>query len=198
MCCLLGVCLCVSPRPAPPQVSFIAVISANVVIVLLGFTYSVVSPIISIFIVVYFSLNFLVFKYQACHTSSHVTPSHLVQCMYVYLPNFESGGVYFPKVFSWTVVAMFIFQLTIAGIVSLKQAPIQAAMLVPLPIITIAFYFYCMKHFNEPAKFLTAFEAKKLVGDGVVAPEDGYIQPALTEPKIGLPAALTDVNSSDA
>jgi hypothetical protein len=118
--------------------------------------------------------------------------------MYVYLPNFESGGVYFPKVFSWTIVAMFIFQLTIAGIVSLKQAPIQAAMLIPLPIITVGFYFYCMKHFNQPAKFLTAFEAKKLLGDDVVAPEDGFVQPALVAPQVGLPEPLAEVNSSDA
>ncbi len=71
-----------------------------------------------------------------------------------------------------------VFQLTIIGIVGLKKAPVAAALLVPLPIITILFHSYCLRFLNAKARFLPAFEAKKS-DDNDELHKDAYLQPSL-------------------
>ena len=102
--------------------------------------------------------------------------------MYVILPNFESGGKYFSQLFSWTMVAMLLFQLTIIGIIGLKKALAPALVTVPLLPLTIAFWIYCKTYMEAKALNLPAFEAAKKDDDAVEPPSDGYIQPALLAP----------------
>jgi hypothetical protein len=87
-------------------------------VIFLGFTYAIVQPLIcmlplryfipfficcplAIFALSFFVLSFSVYKYL---------------CMYVYLPRWESGGAYYIKIFSWVIVAMVIYQLTVLGL----------------------------------------------------------------------------------
>lgn len=117
---------------------------------------------------------------------------HCFKCIYVYLPTFESGALYWPKLFSWTVVAMFLYQITVLGILSLKEAPIPAAFMLPLPLFSVAFYQYCIKHFDEPAKHLTLFDTlEPLECEPHVDP---FIQPALLAKPVSL---QTEASGSD-
>ncbi len=97
--------------------------------------------------------------------------------MYVLLPNFESGGVYFTSLFSWTIRALYLFQLSIIGIVGLKKAAVPSILLIPLLFVTAAFHSYCESFMQEKAAHLPAFEAKK--NDDFDIGKDSYLQPAL-------------------
>jgi hypothetical protein len=44
------------------------------------------------------------------------------QLLYVYIPQYESGGRLWPKLFKYMLTGLFIAQLTIVGVLGLKQA----------------------------------------------------------------------------
>jgi hypothetical protein len=52
-------------------------------IFIIGLTYSVIAPLVLPFVVAFFGFGYLVMKYQL---------------MYVYIPQYESGGRFWPKV----------------------------------------------------------------------------------------------------
>ncbi|XP_008808245.2 CSC1-like protein At4g02900 [Phoenix dactylifera] len=102
---------------------------------LLGLVYSVVTPIFLPFIVVFFSLSYVVFRHQIIN---------------VYDQEYESGAAFWPDVHRRLIIAMIISQLTLMGLMSTKDPKHATPVLIALPILTIWFHKYCKSRF-EPA-----------------------------------------------
>ncbi|PKA67154.1 DNA-directed RNA polymerase III subunit RPC2 [Apostasia shenzhenica] len=100
---------------------------------LLGLVYSVVTPFLLPFIVVFFGLSYLVFRHQIIN---------------VYNQEYESGGAFWPAVQRRLIAAMIIAQLLLMGLISTKDAANSTPVLLVLPVLTIWFHFYCKNRFE--------------------------------------------------
>jgi hypothetical protein len=109
---------------AAPTLDYGVAYCPHLFIFLVAITYSLIAPIIIPFATVYFALGFVVFKYQLVH---------------VFVQKFESGGVFWPVVYSKMSSSLFIAQLCLVGILGLKEVPAQAVLVVPLPVLTLLF-----------------------------------------------------------
>ena len=59
-------------------------------------------------------------------------------------------------VFFWRVIAgMIVFHLLMTGVLSLKKSFFASAAMLPLPVITILFFFFIQQHFLEPSMYLS-------------------------------------------
>ena len=109
---------------APPAVDYGVIYCPHLFIFLIAITYSVIAPIIIPFAAAYFLLGWIVMKFQLVH---------------VFVQQFESGGSFWPVVYSKMSSSLLIAQICLVGILGLKEVPAPAALVVPLPIITLLF-----------------------------------------------------------
>jgi len=58
------------------------------------------------------------------------------------------------------IVGLIVSQLTLIGLMGIKQVPGQATVLLPLPFMTLAFMSYCHKAFERKSEFLPLEESK--------------------------------------
>lgn len=121
--------MCLTPREfetaeAAPSLDYGVTYCPHLFIFLIAMTYSFISPIIIPFAACYFILGWLVFKYQLVH---------------VFVQRFESGGTFWPVVYSKMSSSLLIAQLCLVGIFGLKEVPAQAVLVVPMPILTLLF-----------------------------------------------------------
>ena len=89
------------------------------------------------------------------------------------------------------------FQITIIGVLALKAGVIQAPLMFPLPILTISFYFYCMRHFNTPAKHLPLHEALTPLDEGAIDAQ-AFMQPELKGAPLTLDNAIAEQENGNA
>ncbi|KAF9437671.1 CSC1-like protein erd4 [Entomortierella beljakovae] len=111
----------------------------NILVIVITFIYSTISPLILFASVFYFAFAVLVFKYQLA---------------YCYVRKFESSGKFFRHVFQYTTDGLIIFQITMAGELWLKNAPIAGFIVVTLIGFTIYFKILCTDLFKSRTKFL--------------------------------------------
>ncbi|KAL3682931.1 hypothetical protein R1sor_000953 [Riccia sorocarpa] len=64
-------------------------------------------------------------------------------------PKYESAAAYWPYMFGYIIVALLIKHITLMGLMGLKEAKSSTPFLLPLPICTILFYFYCKNRFEH-------------------------------------------------
>ncbi|KAG9457412.1 hypothetical protein H6P81_001920 [Aristolochia fimbriata] len=102
---------------------------------LLGFVYSVVTPILLPFICVFFGFSYLVFRHQIIN---------------VYNQNYESGATFWPDVHRRIITGLIISHILFMGLLSTKGFGESTPLLVALPVITIWFHIFCKNRF-EPA-----------------------------------------------
>ncbi|KAI3874665.1 hypothetical protein MKW92_016004 [Papaver armeniacum] len=102
---------------------------------LLGLVYSVVTPILLPFIVVFFGFAYLVFRHQIIN---------------VYNQKYESGAAFYPDVQRRLITGLVISQLLLMGLMSSKGAKQSTPLLIALPVLTIWFHRFCKSRF-EPA-----------------------------------------------
>lgn len=67
--------------------------------------------------------------------------------LYIAFPQYESGGVFWPDVFTRMCIGLLLSELTLIGVFGLKQVPVQAGFLVPLPFLTFVFWRYVRNEF---------------------------------------------------
>ncbi|BBN15907.1 hypothetical protein Mp_7g01840 [Marchantia polymorpha subsp. ruderalis] len=135
---------------------------------LLGIVYSVTTPIILPFIMVFFAFGYLAYRNQVIN---------------VYDPDYDSGAAFWPHVHGRIIVAMIIEQLTLIGLFTIKgpvgfaqtdvrNKSLSAAtfmkemlsstpFLVALPIGTMIFHVYCKKRFRAAFQFYPMVEANE-------------------------------------
>uniref|UniRef100_A0A8R7P0F8 Membrane protein C2G11.09 n=1 Tax=Triticum urartu TaxID=4572 RepID=A0A8R7P0F8_TRIUA len=102
---------------------------------LLGLVYAVVTPILLPFIIVFFSLAYLVFRHQIIN---------------VYNQQYESGALFWPDVQTRLIAALIVSQILLLGLLSTQEAEKSTVALLPLPVLTIWFHYVCKGRF-EPA-----------------------------------------------
>ena len=69
------------------------------------------------------------------------------------------------------IVATVVFQLLMFGVVSLKQSYAASVLILPLPVITLLFYFFILQHYIRPAENLSLSAAH-----GLKSPAPNFIQ----------------------
>ncbi|XP_010553667.1 PREDICTED: CSC1-like protein RXW8 isoform X2 [Tarenaya hassleriana] len=111
---------------------------------LLGFTNSVLAPLILPFLLIYFSLAYLIYKNQILN---------------VYITKYESGGQYWPIFHSTTLFSLILTQIIALGFFGLKLSPVASGFTIPLILLTLLFSEYCRQRFlpifkKHPAQVL--------------------------------------------
>ncbi|XP_057490204.1 CSC1-like protein RXW8 isoform X2 [Actinidia eriantha] len=110
----------------------------------LGFTYSLLAPLILPFLLVYFFLANLVYRNQIIN---------------VYVTRYQTGGKYWPTMHNTTIFSLVLTQIIAMGVFGLKKSPVASAFTVPLIICTLLFNEYCRQRFypifkDNPAQVL--------------------------------------------
>jgi hypothetical protein len=106
---------------------------------IVGISYSVVSPLLLVFVFAYFALGWWVNKYQL---------------MWTWVQRSESGGIYWPSVYPKMLASVFIAEFCVAGLFGLKQATAQAILVVPLVVVTIGMAWIIHTTLHLPSKEL--------------------------------------------
>ncbi|KAI6674719.1 hypothetical protein NL676_002625 [Syzygium grande] len=101
---------------------------------LLGFVYSVITPVLLPFIIVFFAFAYMVFRHQVIN---------------VYNQKYESGAAFWPDVQRRLIIGMVISQLLLMGLMSTKDAEILTPFLIVLPILTVWFHMFCKGRFES-------------------------------------------------
>ncbi|CAM8985371.1 unnamed protein product [Rhodiola kirilowii] len=102
---------------------------------LLGLVYSVVTPILLPFVLVFFALAYVVFRHQIIN---------------VYNQEYESAAAFWPDVHGRIITALIVSQLLLMGLLSTKKAANSTPLLISLPVLTIWFHLFCKGRY-EPA-----------------------------------------------
>ncbi|KAL6894492.1 hypothetical protein ACP4OV_008590 [Aristida adscensionis] len=108
---------------------------------LLGFTCSVLAPLILPFLLVYFFLGYVVYRNQFLN---------------VYCTKYDTGGLYWPIAHNTTIFSLVLTQIICLGEFGLKESPVAAGFTIPLIIITLLFNQYCRKRLLPLFKTLPA------------------------------------------
>lgn len=140
----------------------------DMLIVVVTMTYACIAPMILIPALIFFSMGLLVYKHQL---------------LYVYYPIFESGGLFWPKIYRRWIFALFISQATMLGMFILKYGYAQAYCQIALMIITFIFKMK-MKSTYTTSDSVAAhlpLELAASLDQARFGPRDGdcFIQPAL-------------------
>ncbi|TKV92083.1 hypothetical protein SEVIR_9G140400v4 [Setaria viridis] len=97
---------------------------------LLGFTCSVLAPLILPFLLIYFCLGYVVYRNQFLN---------------VYCTKYDTGGLYWPIAHNTTIFSLVLSQIICLGVFGLKESPVASGFTVPLIIFTLLFNQYCRK-----------------------------------------------------
>ncbi|XP_034674151.1 CSC1-like protein RXW8 isoform X3 [Vitis riparia] len=100
---------------------------------LLGFTCSILAPLILPILLVYFFLAYLVYRNQIIN---------------VYISKYESGGKFWPVVHNTTIFSLVLAQIIAIGVFGLKRSPVASGFTIPLVIGTLLFNEYCRQRFR--------------------------------------------------
>uniref|UniRef100_A0A453JGW9 CSC1-like protein RXW8 n=1 Tax=Aegilops tauschii subsp. strangulata TaxID=200361 RepID=A0A453JGW9_AEGTS len=95
---------------------------------LLGFTCSVLAPLILPFLLVYFFLGYVVYRNQLLN---------------VYRTRYDTGGLYWPIIHNTVIFSLVLTQIICLGVFGLKVSPVAAGFTIPLIIFTLLFNQYC-------------------------------------------------------
>ncbi|KAJ3674428.1 hypothetical protein LUZ60_005044 [Juncus effusus] len=108
---------------------------------LLGFTCSILAPLILPFLLIYFFLGFVVYRNQILN---------------VYCSRYETGGLMWPTVHNTTIFSLVLTQIISLGVFGLKESPVSAGFVIPLIILTLLFNEYCRQRFHPLFKTFSA------------------------------------------
>ncbi|CAM0147183.1 unnamed protein product [Urochloa decumbens] len=112
---------------------------------LLGFTCSVLAPLILPFLLVYFFLGYVVYRNQLLN---------------VYRTRYDTGGLYWPIAHNTVIFSLVLTQVIGLGVFGLKESPVAAGFTVPLIILTLLFNQYCR---NRLLPLFRTFPAQDLI-----------------------------------
>jgi DNA-directed RNA polymerase III subunit RPC2 len=137
-------------------------------IAMMGAIYAVSAPLILVFAAIYFSFAFVVFKH------------HL---LYVYGRAYESGGIYWPILFTRMVILL-ISMACLTGVqMVIKHALWPAIALLPAPFLLLYFMSSCNKQFHNQVNYVPLEIAKAMPKADV--PRELYVAPELRKESAG-------------
>eukprot|EP00271_Cylindrocystis_brebissonii_P007654 TRINITY_DN21220_c0_g2_i1.p1 TRINITY_DN21220_c0_g2~~TRINITY_DN21220_c0_g2_i1.p1 ORF type:complete len:363 (-),score=69.25 TRINITY_DN21220_c0_g2_i1:75-1046(-) len=143
--------------------------------ILLGFVYSVISPCLLPFLIVFFALGYTVYRHQFIN---------------VYEAQYDSAASFWPLVHNRIVAALVLEQVILIGCFAVKNATVAGACLIPLPILTLIWHFvFCKGPYENAFRLFSLEEAlKKDTVDGAQEDllqsrneflDDAYLHPAV-------------------
>ncbi|TPX60423.1 hypothetical protein PhCBS80983_g01814 [Powellomyces hirtus] len=127
----------------PPDLPYGAVYAQLLIKFLLGVSYSVAVPLILPFTSLFFSVAYLVYKYQL---------------LYVYETPLETGGSWWPKVFTLVCASMAAFQtMTLGGILLVTGSNTrgQATMVFIAVVFNVVFWWSCRRWLAPQGQFVS-------------------------------------------
>ena len=95
---------------------------------LIGTVYSTVSPIMAPVALIFFVAGAIVLRFQM---------------QTLFKPELESSGAYVPLVLYRAGVAIFVYQVTMIGVIALHEKPVASSVLLPLPVLTLFMFRAC-------------------------------------------------------
>ncbi|RAL43518.1 hypothetical protein DM860_012659 [Cuscuta australis] len=101
---------------------------------LLGLVYSVATPVLLPFIVVFFAFAYLVFRHQIIN---------------VYDQKYESGAAFWPDVHFRIIIGMITSQILLMGLMNTKGISSSTPVILVLPVLTIWFHRVCKGRFES-------------------------------------------------
>ncbi|MED6209325.1 CSC1-like protein rxw8 [Stylosanthes scabra] len=101
----------------------------------LGFTCSILAPLILPFLLFYFSLAYLVYRNQILN---------------VYVTKYDGGGKLWPIAHNAVIFSLIVSQIIALGVFGLKRSTVSSGFIIPLVIGTVLFHIYCRQRF-QPA-----------------------------------------------
>ncbi|KAK1625819.1 hypothetical protein QYE76_000416 [Lolium multiflorum] len=113
--------------------------------ILLGFSCSVLAPLILPFLLVYFFLGYVVYRNQLLN---------------VYRMRYDTGGLYWPIAHNTVIFSLVLTQIICFGVFGLKRSPVAAGFTIPLIFFILVFNQYCRTQFLPLFK---TFPAKDLI-----------------------------------
>ncbi|KAI9590980.1 hypothetical protein BDF19DRAFT_417598 [Syncephalis fuscata] len=122
----------------PPHFPFEVMYGNSIFLMLIGILFSVISPIVLLFALLNFAVALMVFRYQL---------------MYVYATKIERDGALWPTVYNQCIAAITCFQLLMVVVLNIKNAPVQACIVIPLPLITVVLWSFGKSHLMPQFKY---------------------------------------------
>ncbi|GFP82018.1 CSC1-like protein at4g02900 [Phtheirospermum japonicum] len=146
---------------------------------LLGLVYSVVTPLILPFIIVFFAFSFVIYRHQ----------------------KYESGASFWPDVHRRVIIGLVLSQILLMGLLSTMNALKSTPLLLVLTVLTIWFHRYCKDRFEPAFKKFPIREAmmkdtiertKEQKLDLKAYLHNAYVHPAMKDTEIERPKAVED------
>ncbi|XP_070006243.1 hyperosmolality-gated Ca2+ permeable channel 1.7 isoform X3 [Nicotiana tabacum] len=156
---------------------------------LLGLVYSVVTPILLPFIIVFFAFAFMVFRHQIIN---------------VYDQKYESGASFWPDVNRRILIGLGISQLLLIGLLSTKDTAKSTPLLIVLIVLTIWFHKLCKGRFESVfVKFPLEDAVVKDTVERTTEPNfnlkeylrDAYLHPVLKMVEFEVPKEIDEENN---
>lgn len=155
---------------ADVQVCYFGAELANVALILvLGLTYSFIAPSILPACALFFGLASIMYRWLFAH---------------VYEPEFDSGGMMWYDLFMCVIVGLFMGTLSLVAITLIKAQKMQAALLLPLPVLVLIFGAHCSWKIGSQSRLAALKDAVSVDEGGGQPPlfsEVAYSDPLLTE-----------------
>ncbi|KAK6937493.1 CSC1/OSCA1-like, cytosolic domain [Dillenia turbinata] len=101
---------------------------------LLGLVYSLTTPILIPFIIVFFAFAYMVFRHQIIN---------------VYDQKYESGASFWPDVHKRLLIGLVISHLLLMGLLSTNEFKKASPILIALPVLTVWFHLFCKGRFES-------------------------------------------------
>ena len=145
----------------PTRVEYEVLYSKNLLIFLVGISFSILSPIIVPFVVLYFAFAYVVWSYQLLH---------------VYIPEFENGGKFWPQVFHRIMVATIVFQLLMVGVLLLKKMWTASFFVLVLVTCSFGFWYFIHSKYHNIGKYLGLGDTRVVNSAMIRDVENAYVR----------------------
>ncbi|CAN0853772.1 CSC1-like protein RXW8 [Linum grandiflorum] len=99
---------------------------------LIGFTCSIMAPLILPFLLIYFFMAYLIYRNQILN---------------VYIKRYDTGGNFWPMIHNTTVFSLILTQIIALGVFGIKDSPVASGFTIPLIICTLLYSAYCRARF---------------------------------------------------
>jgi len=101
----------------PPSVDYGTAYVKHLFVFLIGFAYSPISPVVSLFVCFYFVLGSVTAQYQ---------------CVYLFCPKYETNGLFFPQLLDRLAAVVAVSVLSLIGVFGLKKNAAVFFLAIPL------------------------------------------------------------------